>query len=239
MGSELLKRGIYPRTIGASVLFKMPGLQHVLAASGAMPADRSQFVEALQKSKHPSNHINVIVGGIAEMFYTDKTREVILISKRKGFVKYALMNGCPLVPCYGFGNTQLFDVLGGVPGDIFKRISRALRVSLIPFVGRSVFSPFTPRAVPITAVIGTPIDVEREERPTQEQINKLHARFCSELRRIFDKYKGMHPGFENKTLYFDNEVENEDGSAVDFEDPGVLEARSAALEEFHLYPSKL
>ena len=112
---------------------------------------------------------------------------------------------------------------------MLQRISRQLRVSLIPFVGRSWLSPFVPIAKPITVVVGTPIRAGPPvPRPSQEQVDALHLHFCSELRRIFDKFKSAHPGFEHKRLFFDDEVERYKPSE---------EAAQRRLESFHLFPS--
>jgi hypothetical protein len=53
-----------------------------------------------------------------------------------------------------------------------RRLSRSLRVSLIPFVGRSWLSPFVPLQAPLTVVVGAPINVGAEpiEEPTVEEV---------------------------------------------------------------------
>lgn len=47
-------------------------------------------------------------GGIAEIFMIDDKAEVIKLKDRKGFVRMAVEAGADLLPCYHFGNTQLF-----------------------------------------------------------------------------------------------------------------------------------
>ena len=38
------------------------------------------------------------------------------------------------------------------------------------------------------------------EQPTKEDIDKWHAFYVSELRRVFDTYKIEAPGYEDKVL---------------------------------------
>lgn len=96
---------------------------------------------------------------------------MVQLANRKGFCKHALRSGSPIVPVYIFGQTQLFFTFSGRLQDLMSRLSRTLRVSLIPFVGRSWLSPFVPLQNPLTVVVGTPINVGAEviKEPTQEQ----------------------------------------------------------------------
>ena len=147
--------------------------------------------------------------------------------------RHALAAGAPLMPVYIFGQAQLFYTLHGRVHDALQRLSRALRVSIIPFVGRSWLSPFVPLPTPLTCVVGRPLNLGAEpiERPSAEQVDALHAQFCSELRRIFEAHKSAHPGFAAKKLYLDPEAAAE-------EDVEALRERRR-LEEFHVFPAKL
>lgn len=42
------------------------------------------------------------------MFMIDDDKEIIKLRDRKGFVRLAVEAGADLVPCYHFGNSQLF-----------------------------------------------------------------------------------------------------------------------------------
>mmetsp|Transcript_45607 Transcript_45607/g.148372 ORF Transcript_45607/g.148372 Transcript_45607/m.148372 type:complete len:185 (+) Transcript_45607:568-1122(+) len=151
--------------------------------------------------------------------------------------RHALRAGSPIVPVYIFGQTQLFYTFSGRLQQLMRRLSRALRVSLIPFVGRSWLSPFVPLQNPLTVVVGRPInlDVAPVEAPTAEQIDALHAEFTAELQRIFDTYKGRHPGYSNKRLYVAGE---DDVTRWGEEEVEAIRERRR-LEQFHLFPAKL
>jgi len=108
--------------------------------------------------------------------------QVVQLANRKGFCKHALRAGSPIVPVYIFGQTQLFFTFTGRLQDVMRRLSRALRVSLIPFVGRSWLSPFVPLQNPLTVVAGEPINVGAEpiDRPSAEQVRQdlAFTRYC-------------------------------------------------------------
>lgn len=109
-----------------------------------------------------------------------------------------------------------------------QKVSRSLRMSLLLFYGRWYLpvpyqvrslrtrpirhdtqhdttqlpsSPLLTRQVPITMVIGEPMEVEQVDNPTDEQINQLHERFVAELHKLFDEYKHKVGGnWHNKQL---------------------------------------
>jgi hypothetical protein len=149
-----------------------------------------------------------------------------------------LAAGAPILPVYIFGQTQLFYTLTGPLQEFMKKLSRVLRVSIIPFVGRSWLSPFVPLQKPLTVAIGTPINVNATPMPdpSPEQIDELHTQFCSELKRIFEKYKGEHPGFAHKQLRFAGA--SSDDTYWHADEIEVVKERRI-LEEFHLFPAKL
>jgi len=205
-------------------------LRHVLASMGLEQATARNLTRRLRE---PGCATYLIPGGIAEMFWNDPDREVVELTRRKGFCKHALRTGAPVLPVYIFGQTQLFYTFSGGLAQLLRRASRMARVSLIPFIGRSWISPFIPLQQPLTCVVGRPLNMNAPptEHPTTEQIDALHASFCMELRRIFEEYKGGHPGYEAKRLYFDDEV-------LDDQEIEKVRARRQ-LEHFHLFPAKL
>jgi len=48
---------------------------------------------------------------------------------------------------------------------------------------------FLPFRRPITTVVGPPIIVEKQSRPSQEKVDALHQRYCDALTELFDKHK--------------------------------------------------
>jgi len=145
----------------------------------------------LQKEKRS---IGLMAGGIAEIFLTSRKDEMIYLKNRKGFIKLAMQLGTPLVPIYYFGNTQLFDFVGG---ETLSRLSRKFKLSMVLFYGR-FFLPI-PYQHPITMVVGRPIPVPHVEHPSPELVDRLHTRFVNELNKLYDDHCHL-VGWEGKPL---------------------------------------
>eukprot|EP00298_Acanthocystis_sp_HF-20_P000650 c10915_g1_i1.p1 GENE.c10915_g1_i1~~c10915_g1_i1.p1 ORF type:complete len:351 (+),score=123.95 c10915_g1_i1:219-1271(+) len=208
---------------GASVLFHLPIIRHLISFSGAVPAT-SRNLGVLLRRPYPYNKTVILPGGIAEMFLCRSDVEQIIIESRKGFIKVALKAGADIVPMYMFGNTQLYRVAGGKFGEFLQFLSRKLRMSIIGFHGR--MGSLLPFPVPLTAVTGKPIVVPAPiPNPTEEQIEEYHQLFKIELRRIYDKYAPLLKDYAHKRLYFENET--------------VPPPPPPAVAEFTRFPHKL
>jgi len=145
----------------------------------------------------------IIPGGIAEMFY-GVSREQIILRKRKGFVKYAMMNGCHLVPAYGFGTNQQFHTLVEA-GGMLAKLSSILRISITPWVDRFwIPFGFVPSRHKVLVAVGKPIPVEKVEKPTDAEVDALHTKYCDSLRALFNEHKAS-VGWQDKQLYFEDE----------------------------------
>ena len=119
-------------TAVASVLLKFPILKNVLGIFGLVDASGSNIRKILQK-KGIEGCVVVYVGGIAELFKSSRKEERLYLSKRKGFVKYALRYGVDIIPIYFFGNT---DVLTVVKNGPIAHMSRKLQMSVTYFWGK-------------------------------------------------------------------------------------------------------
>jgi hypothetical protein len=72
--------------------------------------------------------IGISTGGVAEVFETNSKTgdEVVVLKSRQGLVKLAMRTGASLVPCYLFGNTQLYSVWYGEEGSSLREIIRSV-----------------------------------------------------------------------------------------------------------------
>jgi Diacylglycerol acyltransferase len=74
-------------------------------AGGCIPASKSSLHKALKAGSSAL----VLVGGIAEMFMLERDKEVIMLRKRRGFVRAAIEAGVPILPVYYFGQSKLLS----------------------------------------------------------------------------------------------------------------------------------
>ncbi|KAK5977489.1 Monoacylglycerol acyltransferase [Trichostrongylus colubriformis] len=138
----------------------------------------------------------LVVGGAEEALDAHPGYHILTINKRKGFIKLALETGAQLVPCYSFGENEIFKQADNPKGSTIRMIQTTLKniVGISPpiFHGRGVFNynfGMLPFRKPINTVLGAPIKVVKTENPTQEQIDDLHKQYVTALQELFDANK--------------------------------------------------
>ncbi|KAJ3616791.1 hypothetical protein MTP99_011320, partial [Tenebrio molitor] len=127
--------------------------------------------------------------GADESKYSKPGKYKIILNKRKGFVKMALQTGSPLVPVISFGETDVLDQLD-FPGFGFLRdlVKNTLQIWLVIPKGTYLVCP---NRVRVSTVVGRPIDVEKTDNPTSEQIDKLHQEFADGIKKLFESTKAI------------------------------------------------
>lgn len=142
--------------------------------------------ESAQAAVNAGHSIMVLPGGIHEMLVTEHGREKLWLKNHKGFVRLALQNGLPLIPMYAFGASDLYHTHSFLDG-LRMWIGSNLRVALPIFSGQH--GTLCPLPVQVTIAVGAPIPVERQENPSQEALDAVHARYVEALRALFEKHK--------------------------------------------------
>lgn len=178
--------------LAATAALYVPVYNIYLKLMGFKSVDRKPFKDTLLSGRS----VALIPGGIAEMFTTNDDHEVMMVKERKGFVAIALETGSQIVPCYCFGNSQLFW-LGS--NRVLEYLSRVFRMSLIIFWGR--YGLPVPNRKPLLTVVGKPIIVPKVENPSPELINDYHEQYLRETRRIYDQYKNAYNWQDRKLVF--------------------------------------
>jgi len=188
---------------------------------GYIPAKSRPILEALTKQ---NRNVGVVLDGIDGMFRTkDSDHEVAAtVLDRKGICKIALGANATIVPVYGFGHTEFYDVVVD-PFGILEFLSANLGVSLTPFFGRWGWFLGPPkREVPLAMCLGDPIfppsisggngDVSNNSNSnigsiTQDQIDNHHAKLLDGFTKVFETHKRAYYGEDmgaKKKLVFVN-----------------------------------
>jgi len=188
------------RGLATSIAFKLPFFRQLLTSIGGVDASRETATKALTNNLS----IGISTGGVAEVFDTNSKTgdEVILLKERKGLVKLAIKTGAFLLPCYLFGNTQLYSLwCGGDNGstlhEILRKLSRKLGFALIFFWGR-FYLPL-PYRVPIVGVMSSPIPVVQNDNPSDEEVQIVHQLLMNKMKELFDKHKDKY-GWTHRNL---------------------------------------
>ena len=187
-----------PVVATATALF--PFIRTFLGWLGAVDASRSEVDRALSEGAR----IGLAPGGIAEMFegfpkpMTNPNDEYAILENRKGFIRMAIKHGVPLVPVYSFGANKMLNRLQ-LPA-VVEKISNLLRISLCVFFGRfGLPIPFRTKLLYVVGRTLYPPVASADRDEFRNQVDTLHASFCQELRRIFERHKGSY-GWEDERL---------------------------------------
>eukprot|EP00904_Undaria_pinnatifida_P008005 jgi/Undpi1/4334/HiC_scaffold_17.g07700.m1 len=182
-----------PPTCAASVIQRIPILKHVFGMFGLVGASSHSLIKTLKTSS-----LVLYVGGIAELFMSTPAEERLYVGKRKGFIKLAMRTGSEVIPCYYFGNTTVLEI---IRHPMLTNISRKLGVSITILWGR--WGLPVPMPCKVICVTGKPIGVPKKEFPSDEDVDKYHAIYVKEVKRLFDTYKGRLPDYKDKELFIE------------------------------------
>ena len=181
----------------------MPILRHIYTYTRGSPVDKATFNQHLV-----DNHTVIVVpGGVNEVFLMDQSKPneiALFLKKRKGFIKLALKNDTPVVPCFSFGLNGSYKFC--MPAAIYRdplalKISKLLGFIPVLFFGRG----YVPFGIPFpnktNVVIGEPLVMEKVEGEVSDAVlDKYHALFIEKLVDLFERHKGKNEGYANKLL---------------------------------------
>ena len=158
---------IFP--VGASGLFYIPLMRELFLILGGRDVSKDNVHNILSHGRS----ISLIPGGIWEMIHTDHRQEKIYVQKNLGFCRLAVEYGLSIVPCYGFGENQMYTT--HTFGFRIRRwISRKCRFGLPLITGRWGCTPL-PHPTSYVAVYGVPIDTKQLASELRNDMNDTHA----------------------------------------------------------------
>lgn len=196
-GFSKLFPGLHMTLLTLSANFRVPFYKEYLQSLGIMSVSRKSCQKLL--SNGPGSSIAIVVGGAQESLLAQPLSNRLILKKRHGFIKLALTQGACLVPCFGFGENDIYGQLDVLPNTKLHRIQDFLRsvagFTIPLFHGRGALNydvGLLPWRKPLNIVVGRPIDVERVANPTQEQVLELLDKYIKELYRIWDEWKDIY-----------------------------------------------
>jgi 2-acylglycerol O-acyltransferase 2 len=140
--------------------------------------------------------ITIVVGGARESLDAQPYSLRLVLARRKGFIKLALRTGADLVPVLAFGENDLYDQFQADSHPWIHKfqllVKKGLGFTIPLFHARGVFNydvGLMPYRRPLNIVVGRAIRVGREDRPSQEAIDRLHEEYVKELERLWELWK--------------------------------------------------
>ncbi|PHJ23464.1 dgat2l1-prov protein [Cystoisospora suis] len=182
---------------------RTPFFRHILQLMGFMSCSKHNIVNVLQ-SEPKGKAVVLLVGGAREACLAEEGKNDLVLKKRRGFFEVALKTGASLVPMYSLGENDLYTVVKTpLSKELSERTMQIFGFSCPIFFGRGVLQLFLPLRVPTFTMIGDPIQCQRIENPTEQDIAKLRETYCKALQRVFQKVKAAYrPKREFQDLRF-------------------------------------
>lgn len=186
--------------------FYVPLFRELVLSWGLMSPKYHAIKNALSQSTNElaicnqdgftSNGVVLVVGGAQEALYSRPRNYQVHIKNRKGFVKVAIETGAHLVPVISFGEVDVYDSPDNEPGSRLRKFQERHKkltgVSPAFFNGRGFFQysfGLIPRRSPIFTVVGEAIPIEKNESPSEDEINAVHEIFMKSLDELFEVHK--------------------------------------------------
>lgn len=140
--------------------------------------------------------ITIVIGGARESLDAQPYSLRLVLRRRKGFVKMAIRTGADLVPVLAFGENDLYDQFSAETHPNVHKfqllVKKVMGFTIPLFHARGVFNydvGLMPYRQPLNIVVGRPIKVAQSSKPTQEEIDRIHEEYVTELERVWETWK--------------------------------------------------
>lgn len=192
-GNHALERiGLDYRIVTVTFNFLVPLWRELIMAMGFIDASKGSIHRLLRSGKS----CMIVIGGAQETLHAAPGVTELVLLKRRGFVRLALQHGANLVPVFHFGENDLY---GQVRHPLLRRLQQAfLRVTgfTLPVIrGRGIFNydvGIVPRRLPLTTVVGRPIEVPHIPDPTDDDITRIHTTYMTALAALYNDHKDKY-----------------------------------------------
>ena len=173
----------------ASFCFYIPFVRDIFLMLGAIDCSKPVIKKFFENKKS----IFIFIGGAEEAKYSDLGNTNLIIKKRLGVFKLALQYNLTIIPCYTFGNNNIYKSYNF---DILNIFYYFKKITGIWFPrGKILFNK-----TQYYTVFGKPIKPNHESRDENTDILNLQEKYIKNLVDCFDENKYLDEYVENKNL---------------------------------------
>jgi len=173
----------------ASFCFYIPLVREFFLMLGAIDCSKPVLKKLFENKKS----IFLFIGGAEEAKYSDLGNTNLIIKKRKGIFELALQYKLTIIPCYTFGNNNIYKSYNF---DILNIFYYFKKITGIWFPrGKILFNK-----TDYYTVLGKPIKPNRESSYENNDILNLQEKYIKNLVDCFDENKYLDRYVENKNL---------------------------------------
>ena len=171
--------------LAATVIFQIPVVRELFLSLGYLDAGRATADKALARGRS----LYVCTGGEEESMRSARGVDVVVLAKRKGFVRLALAHGASLVPVFGAGVSDCYQTY---PLLLRARMAlqKATGIALPIFHGRAL-TPLPSRQrieLLVGEPIATPAPAARGAKPDDALVDEYHAKYVAALKALHAKH---------------------------------------------------
>eukprot|EP00198_Chlamydomonas_reinhardtii_P013511 XP_001702848.1 predicted protein [Chlamydomonas reinhardtii] len=190
LGFSKLFPGLDLRCATLASNFWVPGLREYILSHGMCGVGRDTLARVL--TGKPGRAVVLVVGGASEALLAAEGTYDLVLRNRKGFVRLALQTGASLVPVLSYGETDTFHTYIPPPcsraAAVMKVLKQVFGFSTPLCWGTGLFGGWGMLAlqVPLTVVVGAPIQVDKVSSPTEAEVAALHKTYTEALQKLWD-----------------------------------------------------
>jgi len=178
----------------ADSLTKMPFFLLVCKWMGNIQSAGKKNMLRLMKTR---KNIALIPGGFQEATVMQRGCDRVWIKQRFGFIKYALVHGYRVHPCYVFGEKDTYYTFQ--PFRKWRLMLNEFGLPAVLFFGDWRLPLFPRPEARIVTVVGKGLDFPRMDVLTEKDVYKYHEMYVKALTELFESQK-VAAGYPNARL---------------------------------------
>ncbi|XP_046918376.2 2-acylglycerol O-acyltransferase 2-A [Dermatophagoides farinae] len=183
--------GLDSHMVTVSQQFWLPFYREILLALGYCSAKAQSIEYILKRKKSNGQVVAIMIGGTREAIECSPQQLVMIVKKRRGFLRLALKNRASIVPVISFGENDLYHNVDMPNWPWIESVQETIK-SLLGFPFKLFYGNclLFPLRKPVWTIVGEPILIDEEIcQPTEQDIDHLQKQYIEALRRLYEQYK--------------------------------------------------